>query len=132
MAELTGRKVKISIGAAPTQICVARTKTLTISNEMIDVTSDCDDGVQRFLEEPGQKAVEISVEGMFDQSDETLTDLALSNTVAEDVELDFGTYTISGRFVMPSFTNGMTYNDAATFSATFQSSGAVVKAPAGQ
>lgn len=129
MAEILGRKVKISIGETPTQICVARTKTLTINNEMVDVTSDCDDGIQRFLEVPGQKAVEISVEGMFDQADETLTDLALSNTVAEDVELDFETYTISGRFVMPSYSNGATYNDAVTFSATFQSSGAVVKAP---
>lgn len=125
MAEQLGRKVTITIGSEAR--ATARTKNLTINNEMVDVTSDGDDGIQRYITEPGQKAVEVSVEGMFDVDDETLPDLALSSDLSEDIELDYGTYTISGTFVMPSYSEGQTYNDAVTFSATFQSSGAVVK-----
>lgn len=129
MAEQLGRKVTITIGSESR--ATARTKNLTINNEMVDVTSDGDDGIQRYITEPGQKAVEVSVEGMFDVDDETLPDLALSSDLSETVELDYGTYTISGTFVMPSYSEGQTYNDAVTFSATFQSSGAVVKAASG-
>lgn len=126
MAEQLGRKVTISIGGAVR--ATARTKTLNINNEMVDVTSDGDDGVQRFIHEPGQKAVEVSVEGMYDTTDEALQDLALSNDLSEEIVLDYTTFTITGTFVMPTYSEGMTYNDAQTFSATFQSSGAVVKA----
>lgn len=129
MAEILGRKVTITIGASAR--ATARTKNLTINNEMVDVTSDGDDGIQRYITEPGQKAVEVSVVGMFDVDDETLPDLALGTDLSETVELDYGTYTITGTFVMPSYSEGQTYNDAVTFSATFQSSGAVVKSAVG-
>jgi len=127
MAEILGRKVTIAQGATPTVIAVARTKSLTISNEAVDVTSDGDDGIQRYLNEPGQKAVEVSVEGMFDASDETLIDLSLSNDLISALLFDYASYTIGGDFFMTSYSQSMTYNDAVTFSATFASSGAVVK-----
>ena len=126
MAEQLGRKVSISIGGVVR--ATARTKSLSINNEMVDVTADGDDGVQRFIHEPGQKSVELSVEGMFDTEDEALPDLALSNDLSEEIILDYGSYTITGTFVMPTYSEGMTYNDAQTFSASFNSSGAVVKA----
>jgi len=126
MAEQLGRKVTISIGGAIR--ATARSKNLSINNEMVDVTSDGDDGIQRFITEPGQKAVEITVSGMFDTDDETLPELALSNDVSTEIILDYGTYTITGTFVMPSYSEGKEYNDAQTFDATFSSSGAVVKA----
>lgn len=129
MAELLGRKVTIAQGDTPTVIAVARTKTLSINNEPVDVTSDGDDGIQRFLNEMGQKAVEVTVEGMFDSADETLIDLSLSNDLITALEFDYSTYTISGDFFMSAFSQSMAYNDAITFSATFASSGAVVKAP---
>ena len=127
MAEQLGRKVTISIGGDVK--ATARTKNLSINNEMINVTSDGDDGVQRFITEPGEKAVEVTVEGMYELDDETLPTLALSSDLSETIELDYGTYTISGTFVMPTYSEGQPYNEAQTFSATFRSSGAVVKAP---
>lgn len=126
MAELIGRKVTISIDG--TVVAVARTKNLSINNEAIDVTADGDDGLQRFLAEPGQKAVEISVDGLM--SDDSLLVKALSFDIGATIVLAYPTYTLTGEFVMPSYTEGMTYNDAITFSATFSSSGAVVKAVA--
>lgn len=127
MAELLGRKVTIAQGDTPTVIAVARTKTLNISNESVNVTSDGDDGIQRFLNEPGEKAVEVTVEGMFDSADETLIDLSLSNDLISALEFDYTSYTIGGDFFMTSFSQSMAYNDAITFSATFASSGAIVK-----
>lgn len=129
MAEELGRKVTISIGGAVK--ATARSKNLTINNEMIDVTSDGDDGIQRFITEPGQKAVEITVNGMFDKTDDTLPELALSNNVSTEIILDYGTYTITGTFVMPSYSEGKEHKDAQTFDATFSSSGAVLKAAVG-
>jgi predicted secreted protein len=126
MAELLGRKVTISIDESA--VATARTKSLTINNENVDVTSDTDEGIQRFLAEPGQKAVEVSVEGMFDLADDALVVLALDGTNAQaEIQFDYGTYTIEGTFNMSSYSEGMTYNDAVTFSASFASSGAVTK-----
>lgn len=130
MPELMGRKVTISQGDPLAVIATARTKSLTINNESVDVTSDTDDGIQRFLDAPGQKSVEISVEGMFDTTDDTLPTLALSNSMITDMELSYGSgnYSLTGSFFMSSYSEGQTYNDATTFNATFASSGAVVKA----
>ena len=128
MAELLGRTVTISIGSPLAVVATARTKNLSINNEVIDVTADGDSGVRRYLSQPGEKAVDVSVDGMFDSADATLLDLSLNGSdVSIPVSFDFGTYTVSGTFVMPSFSMGLPYKEAVTFSATFNSSGAVVK-----
>ncbi len=128
MAELLGRAVTISIGDPLAVIATARTKNISINNEVIDVTADGDEGVRRYLSVPGEKAVDVTVDGMFDSSDTTLLDLSMDGTdVSIPVSFDFGTYTISGTFVMPSFSAGLPYKEAVNFSATFNSSGAVVK-----
>lgn len=124
MAEMLGRKVAISIGGVVA--ANARTKSLTINNEVVDITADGDDGIQRFLTEAGQKAVEVSVEGL--EIDDALLDLSLGTDISTTILFTYPTYTITGTFVMPSYSQGMPYNEAMTFSASFNSSGAVVKA----
>jgi len=84
--EILGRDVPISIDA--TVIGVFRTKSMNINNEPIDVTADGDSGVQRYLDTPGQKSVEISGSAMFDSTDETLLDKAFSTDLIVAVELD--------------------------------------------
>lgn len=126
MAELLGRIVTISIDGAV--VATARTKTLTINNEAINVTSDGDEGIARYLTTPGEKAVEISVDGLMD--DDLLLVKSLSNDISADLILTYPTYTLTGTFVMPSYSEGAPYNEAITFSASFSSSGAVVKAVA--
>ncbi len=123
-----GRKVSITIGG--NVVASARTKTLTINNSSVNVTADDDSGIQALLDEMGEKSVDLSVDGMYLSTDETLLDLSLSTTPAADVVLDFETFTISGRFFQNSFSNGVPYNEAITFSSSFSSSGAVVKAVA--
>lgn len=126
MAKQLGRKVTIKIGG--NVIAAARTKNLTINNEPVNVTTDGDDGIQTLLAEPGEKAVSVSVEGLGDQT--ALVDVALGDDLIEAVEFDYGSFTISGDFFQASYTEGQPYNDAITFTAEYQSSGAVLRSGA--
>lgn len=124
MSEILGRKVAISIGGVVA--ANARTKSLSINNETIDITADGDDGVQRFLTEAGQKSVEVSVDGL--EIDDALLVLSLGTDISTEIIFTYPTYTITGTFVMPSYSQSLPYNEAMTFSASFSSSGAIVKA----
>jgi predicted secreted protein len=123
MAEIKGSAVVISVGGDA--VATARTKSLTINNSVIDITSDGDDGIRRILADPGQKDVDLSVEGLY--IDTSFLDVALNGNLLVDVELGYKTHTISGDFFISTYSESMTYNDAVTFSATLLSSGAVVK-----
>lgn len=127
MSEQTGRSVALTIGSA---IATARTKGFTINNTVIDVTSDDDDSVQRLLDEPGQKSVEVSVSGMFDNTETGLLDLALNDSdIVETVTFAFSEgLSISGDFAITSFGITGEYNDAVTFDASFSSTEAFAKA----
>ena len=123
--EILGRDVPISIDA--TVVGVFRTKSMNINNEPIDVTADGDSGVQRYLDTPGQKSVEISGSAMFDSTDETLLDKAFSTDLIVAIELDYTTFTIGGDFFMSSLSLSHEYNTAVTQDVTFSSSGAIAK-----
>lgn len=125
MAKTLGRKVKISIDG--NVVAVARTKSLTINNSPINVTTDGDDGIQTLLDEGGEKSVETSVEGITDV-DGVLMDVALSNNQMKEIVLNYGTFTVTGDFFQASYSESLPYNEAATFTSSYQSSGAVLKA----
>lgn len=124
-----GRKVTISVGGSV--VATARTKSLTINNSAINVTTDGDDGIQELLAESGEQSVEVSVDGLYLSTETALLDSALaapdSATLAEII-LDYGDFTITGDFKQTSFSHSAPYNDAVNFSASYSSSGAVVKA----
>jgi predicted secreted protein len=124
--EIIGRAVPITIGG--TVQAVARTKSLTLSNETINVTADGDDGIQRILNVPGEKSAEWAVDLMFDSSDDDLVDKVLSTTdISTLVSADFGAWTLSGTFVLSNASLTLAYNDAITMSVTLMSSGAITK-----
>lgn len=124
MPEILGRKVSIKIDGSV--IAAARTKSLTINNETINITADGDDGIARYLTEAGEKSVEISVDGLM--VDDALLTKALGSDISAVIIFTYPTYTITGTFVMPSYGEGLPYNEAITFNASFSSSGAIVKA----
>lgn len=124
MAEMLGREVTISIGG--TVVAEARTKTLTINNTAVDISTDGDAGIQRILAKPGKKAVDLSVEGLT-ISDELLT-ASLSDNLIDEVILDYGTFTLTGNFFQSSYSEGMPHEEAKTFSASYMSSGVLAKA----
>lgn len=123
--DLIGRKVSISIGG--TIVATARSKSLTINNTSINVTADDDAGVQKLLDEMGEKAVDLSVDGMRLLAVTDLLDLSLTTTPKAAIIFDYGAYTIEGDFFQNSYSENMAYNDAVTFSSAFSSQAAVTK-----
>lgn len=85
ITEIAGRDVEFYMGditstsgqSGPPRIC-ARTKTITVGGEPIDVTQDCDDGFRRLLGKPASRSIDMTVEGVIAQTD--LIDLALDPT----------------------------------------------------
>ena len=130
MSEYLGRKVLASIDG--TSFVNGRTKNLTIDNTLINVSADGDDGIQRFLDDIGEKSVSLTIDGL--AIGETLLDKALSSSVSTAVILTFPAeagavaFTLTGTFMMSNTSLGMPYNEATTISASFSSSGVVAKA----
>lgn len=126
--EILGREIPVTIDG--TLVGVARTKSMTINNEPVNVTSDGDDGIQRILSTPGEKSVEASVTFMFDSNDESLIDTALTSDCIVPISFDFGTYQREGDFFIASVGTTMEYNDAVSIEVSLQSSGAFIKVTA--
>lgn len=133
MSAIAGRKITISkdSGSGPDALQGLRSKTITYGAETIDITSDDDDGYRALLTTSvAQRQLDIAVEGMV-KDDEWL------EIAASDEGLLSGVYTVnlpgigtvSGTFVFSGFEKTGTYNDAVTFSATMQSSGAFTVTP---
>lgn len=121
MAFSVGRNLTVARGG--TTIASVRTKTATINNEAIDITTDDDTGYRTLLEEPGQKQIDLSVEGL--TSDDTLIDKAANgSSLIEEytITLPSGA-TIVGDFRLNNLELGAEYNAAITFTAEIQSSG---------
>jgi len=131
MAELTGngivgRAVKAYKGDVTTgTLFIARSKSITLGSESIDVTSDGDDGFRTLLSEPAQRNIDMSVEGVLRQDDFVgqLLDPAPA-TFLEEYTLVFPQIgSVTGDFFLSNVELGAPYNEATTFSATLESSG---------
>jgi len=122
MAAFVGRTVVVEVNAAT--VAGARTKSFTIGNEPVDITSDDDSGFRTMLSVAGTKTLDMTIEGV--TKDGALIALASgSSGLIEGVEITFpGIGTIAGDFFVASVEVGATYNEATTFSASLQSSGA--------
>jgi TP901-1 family phage major tail protein len=128
MAAFVGRTVVLEVAGAA--VAGARTKSFTIGNEPVDITSDDDSGFRTMLSVAGTKTLDMSIEGV--TKDGALIALASgSSGLIEEVEITFpGIGTIAGDFFVASVELGAAYNEASTFSASLQSSGAYTYTPA--
>lgn len=122
MTAFVGRKATIQKGN--TTVAAVRTRTVSINNEPVDITSDDDNGFRTMLQDPGTKTLDMSVEGVLKNTTDFMG-VAMSTTdILEGFSILFpGMGTIAGDFVVASFEVGAAYNESATFSATLQSSG---------
>lgn len=122
MAADLGRNLLLKAGS--TTIAAVRTKTLSIGNEIVDITTDDDSSYRSSLAEAGQKTLDISVDGIM--KDNVLRGEAFTNTTTtstiDTIEWPNGD-SITGTFRIASYEESGTYNDAITFSASLQSSG---------
>ena len=128
MTAFVGRKAIFKKGL--TTVAAVRTRSMTLGNEVVDITSDDDNGFRTMLAEPGNKTLDLTVEGVF--KDATMLTVAMSGTdIMEAFSILFPTIgTIAGDFLVTSFEAGAAYNEAGTFSCSLQSSGAFTFTPA--
>lgn len=121
MTASIGRSYLIKKGA--TALAGVRTKSLSINHEPVDITTDDEDGFRTLLAEVGESSFELTVEGV--AKDSVLFDAATStgSRLLTDVTIEHPEGTISCDVFITAFESTGAYNDAVTFSATFQSSG---------
>jgi TP901-1 family phage major tail protein len=126
MSGFVGRDVEVRKGAAPgTLIAGVRTKSVTINNEPIDITTDDSNGFRELLAESGERHFDLSVEGL--TKDSILLNLAVAGSSLIDVfSITFPgspAVVVTGSFRVNNFQMGAEYNDAVTFTAELQSTG---------
>lgn len=101
-----------------------RTRTFSITNDYVDVTTDDDSGWRTLLADPGLRSLEVTVGGI--ASDQVLiAEIMKANITGEPltVQLPTTTGTIAGTFLLSSFEQTGEHDGAVEFSATFMSSG---------
>lgn len=133
MPAVAGRKVKIYEGTGPgaTLIAGARSDSITINNEAIDVTDKGDDGWRTLLNDASVRSVEMTVSGLLKGTSLLAKALGATTNLLGDYEIrveGMGTY--SGEFHFSSLEITAPHDDAAEFSATIASSGEIVWTPA--
>ena len=128
MTAFVGRKAIFKKGL--TTVAAVRTRSMTLGNEVVDITSDDDSGFRTMLADPGTKTLDMTVEGVF--KDATMLTVAMSTAdILDAFSILFPTIgTIAGDFVVTSFEAGAAYNEAGTFSCSLQSSGTFTFTPA--
>ena len=128
MSAATGRALIIKKNG--TKIAAVVSKTISINNEPIDITSDDDSGFRSLLEDSGTRSIDISVEGVM-KDDVLLADAAGATPTlitADEVEFASGAK-IAGSFRFNSFEASGESAGRIQFSATLQSTGAWVYTP---
>jgi len=131
MAALVGRKVTFTPTGAGAPVTGMRTKTITINNEPVDITSDDDNGFRTLLnDDPAQRSIDMSVEGITKDGELLALAAAGGNALISEYTMDIpGIGAISGDFFIGTIELGAPYNEAVTFSATIQSSGEFIFTP---
>ena len=133
MAAQQGKALLMKIGdaASPevfTTIGGMRSNTLTMNDEMVDVTNKDSSGARTILAQGGVNSITIAGSGVFtdDASETTLKEKFNVSTLTNYQFLvpDFGTFT--GAFMLTSPEYAGEYNGEVTYSFTFESSGAIV------
>lgn len=125
MAGTNGRALQIKWDSVT--LVGVRTKGWTATADLVDVTTDDDNGWRTLLATPGLRSVEVTVGGI--SSDQVLINEFFNGTGKTLTgELPTTTGTISGTFYLSSFEQTGEHDGAVEFSATFMSSGVVTYA----
>ena len=128
MAKAAGRLAVLSKNSVA--IGGVRVTTISWAGEAIDVTDKDSAGIVELLSVLSTEQITLSVEGV--AKDAVLRDIALTPATSKmltDLSFKFAdgltaADTITGNFLMVSYEEGNPHDDATTFSAEFQSSGA--------
>lgn len=122
--------MKLGDGASPeafTTIGGMRSTSLTMNDEMVDVTNKDSSNARTILAQGGVNSITVSGSGVFTDSPSETTLKGKFNVSAltnyQFIVPDFGTFT--GAFMLTTLEYGGEYNGEVTYSFTFESSGAI-------
>lgn len=122
--EAPGRTMLLKDGSV--QLASIKAKTVTINNELIDISTDDSNGWRTLLALPGEKSVDISFDGV--SKDNVLKTLVSSSTDVSiaplTIEFEDGS-TIIGTFMLENLANTGNFKEAITFSGSLKSSGTI-------
>ena len=109
----------------------AREKSITIGGEAVDVTDDSSVGWRELLDDDGVRTVDISVSGVTKSHVLRAAKFAGGGSTTATMAITYpsGGGSFTGTFKLVSYTETGAYNDAVTYDAEFQSTGAVVYTP---
>lgn len=132
MAAQKGRSIllKISDGSSPasfTTIAGIRSRTITVNNESVDITTSDEAPWRQLMGDVGLRSVSLSGSGVFqdDAAVNSIEDLALAGTL-EEFQIVFGNGDImQGVFQVTSFEYGGEHTAEQTYSISLESGGIV-------
>lgn len=128
MAASRGRNIllKISDGTSPgsfTSIAGLRSKTITINNETVDITTSDNAPWRQLLDNSGARTVSISGSGVFqdDAAVNSIEDLVMDGTTQEFQAVFENGDIIQGVFQVTSFEYGGEHTSEQTYSVSLES-----------
>jgi len=132
MAAQKGRLLLIGIGDGATaeafvNVAGLRSKTLTVNNETVDITTSDDAPWRQLFADTGLRSVSLSGSGVFqdDTAANAIEDAAMAGTI-HNFEITFENGdVIAGAFQVTSFEYGGEHTAEETFSMSLESSGTV-------
>jgi len=136
MAEAPGRDLLIQRstdgGTTYNTIASVQSKSISINNEPIDITTDDSDAWRTLLAEPGNRTFDISVSGITKDDDLLAAISAATSSISlQDIKIVYPDGAEhEGDFFLNAVTYSGEYNGAVTFEATLQSTGEITYTPA--
>lgn len=132
MAAQKGKLVLIKVGdgatsEAFTTIAAARTTSMTLNNQEVDITTKDTTQFRELLEGAGISSMSMSISGIFKDgaSEETLRSNAFADSI-DNYQFELANGDVyEGPFQITSYERAGGYDDAETYSATFASAGAI-------
>lgn len=127
MAAQKGLSMLLKLGtvASPTSVAGLKNTTLSLNNEMVDVTTKSSNGYRTLLAQAGVQSLTITASGTAesDSGFETLQNYSFANSI-NTMNMIFGDGdTIEGSFQVTKFEIAGEYNGAQLFNITLESSG---------
>lgn len=133
---LSGRLARVKyyptgFAGTGTEVARAKTESLKIGNEYIDITSKDDDGIKALMDDIASKSWELSCSGILGDDAQHVTLSGLALNAGRGTALHYFSYDISGfgefrgRWAIKSFDFGAPEGESQTFEMSMESTGAV-------
>jgi TP901-1 family phage major tail protein len=134
MAAQKGLSMLLRLGTvgSPTTVAGLKDTTLSLNNEMVDVTNKDSAGYRTLLAQAGVQSLTITASGTAESAAgfETIQNYAFANSINTRNVIFGDGDTIEGSFQITKFDVAGQYNGAQTYSITLESSGAWTFSPA--